>query len=269
MRSGVSFPSYGAPAVWAGVTGAWEADYPVTNLADLLSIRRVARATNGALRAFTFILPAAKPLKFIGMAHHNADKTSTMRIRLFSDNNPDPVGNAGAIVHDSAVMNVFPTGAAPNLLNPQLRPYLLNEAVTARSGRIDLSANSNPWVIGGFELSGFWEWTDVAVPRAFGVASGDSVVEMANSVNHTMAGWSPRIVSGARASITQAEADTTALDFQLEKKTSNPFVWVWDAADPSTWDREAFLVTNNTLPVTTALAYPKAAFSFDFKEHLR
>lgn len=269
MRSGASFPSYASQAVWAQVTGAWSGSFPVANLADLRKIRSVAKATDAAARAFTMILPAVQSIQFLALVHHNGVAGTTVRLRLFSDNNPDPVGNAGAIVHDSGVVPMFPIGSAPSSLYPQIRPYRLENAVNARSCRIDLSANLKPWVIGGVELGGFYEWTDVAVPRDFGIRDKSAKMELPDSVNHVMGVWSPRIFAGSREVVDVAEIETTALDFQLEKKTSYPFVYATDLDDTSTWPREVIFVHNNSLPPPTSLLHPSGRMSFDFEEWLR
>lgn len=267
IKSGVGTPSYATLATWAQVTGAWDSDYPITNLANLRSIRSVAKASGSGVRAFTFILPAAVSLQFLAMLDHNGAAASTVRYRLFSDNNPDPVGNAGAIVHDSGTLSLLPGGA--NADWPQNHPYVLSAAVTARSCRIDLSSHATAWQIGAFEIAAWWEWTDVETPREFGLNNNDVVAAMPNGITHEMSQWAPRVIKGTRGVVTQTEIHTTALDFQLATGLRNPFVWVWDFNDSTTWPREVVLVHNASLPSPRAVEYPGGRFAFDFEEWLR
>lgn len=268
MKSGVSFPSYIGQATWAQVTGAWNASYPLANLGNLKRIRRVALGSGLGVRAFTFTFPAAVPLQFMSMLHHNGVAGNTIRYRLFSDANPDPVGNVANMIHDSGLKQLFPVGSAPSSDYAQCHPYLLDAALNVRSGRIDLSSHLvTPWQIGGFELSGFWSWPDVTVPREFGVMPADIITELADNVDHGMTIWSPRSVLGSRGGVDQTEL-IKLLDFQREKGLFTPFVWMWDYDDPTTWPREVFLVTQNRFIAGGAVQYPQARFGFDFGEHL-
>lgn len=268
MKSGVSFPSYASLPAFAMVSGSADASYPVQNLSDLKRIRRIFKAGATGAVSFTFILPAAASIQFLGLMDHNGAAGSTVRYRLFSDNNPDPVGNAGAIVHDSTAVGIFPTGSAPSTLWAQNRPYKITAAVTARSCRIDLSAHASKWEIGGLEIAGWWEWTDVAVPREFGVSPTDVVVDLGANIQETRSQWSPRTVIVQRSVVTQTENETTAQDFMLEKQLSKPFVWVWDYDDATTWPREVILVTNASMPRNPQNTYPAGSQSFAFLEHL-
>lgn len=269
VRAGVSFPSYADKAAYAMVSGAADVDYPVANLGDFSSVRRLFKAAATGAVSFTAILPAAQLLRMIGLAHHNASAAETVRIRLFSDNNPDPTGNPGAIVHDSGAVAMFPAGAAPSARYAQVRPYILNVPVTARSMRIDLSANAAPWQIGMLEIANWWEWSDVSVSREFGLDNQDVVYSQPLDVDHVTSVWSPRTIRGAREVIDQSEVHTTALDFINEKMMDRPFVWLWDYGDPATWVREAIVVVNADLPPPVANDYPSGSFTFSFGEFMR
>jgi hypothetical protein len=264
MRSGVSYPSYAADPTYAMVTGTANASYPVANLADLYNIRTVFKTTTAGAIAFTFIFPANRTIQLLALLHHNAAAGATVRYRLFSDNNPDPVGNAAHMIHDSTAV-ALQTGS--NFAQSQ--PYRLAAATAVRSGRVDLSAMSVPWSIGGLELAGFWEWADVAVPREFGIRSNDVIAQQPFGVDHAMSQFGPRTFRGTRELVDQSENLTTAIDFQLATKTSKPFVWVWDAADSATYARECALVRNQRLNPPQMLEYPSGRQSFDLVEHLR
>lgn len=264
MRSGVSFPSYAADPTYAMVTGTADASYPVSNLADLYNIRTVFKAGGTGAIAFTFIFPANRTIQMIGLLHHNAPAAATVRYRLFSDNNPDPVGNSAHQILDSGALTL-----QTNSLYPQCFPYRMSAATAVRSGRVDLSSNTVAWVVGGLELAGWWEWTDVQYSREFGLTPNDTVVAQPMGVDHAMSQFSPRTVKGSRALTDQAENLSTAMDFQLATKTSKPFVWAWDAADATTFARECFLVRNASLGPPVQNDYPSGSQTFEFVEHLR
>lgn len=268
MRSGVSFPSYQG-ATMAMATGAASADYPVSALASAQSIRSVFRASAPGAIAVTFIFSAAKMMEFLGILHHNAPAGATFRWRLFSDANPDPVGNAAHQVWDSGVIAFYPPDAEVSSVYPAVRPYLLPSDRSVRSGRLDLSAHGAAWEIGALELAGWWGWEDVAVPREIGVKNSDVTSEQPNGGDHVMGKFAPRIFSGSRDSVEIQTERATALDFQRAKGTYQPFVWVWDYDDPETWAREVMVVRNSALTPLTQNDHPSGRIAFGFMEHLR
>lgn len=266
MESGVSFPSYASEAVWTVASGGFSSDFPIANLSDLKAIRRVAKAGGGA-QEIDFVLPAGRELEFIALVHHNGSATDTFRVRLFSDDDPDPVGNAGAIVYDSGAIAMFPAGdndAGWSLCAPHRF-----DAVTAQSGRISLSTRSSgSWTIGGVEISGWWAWNDVEVDRGLGIVPRSVVTQQAAGVDHMTRVWAPRSWDGSRGIIDQAEVDTTLLDFQRATGFEEPFIFAWDVEDSSTWVRECFLATNERLGLGQVLFDGVGAFDFAFLEHL-
>lgn len=264
MRSGVSYPSYSADATYTMLIGAANASYPVANLADIYNIRTVFKASGAGAVGFTLLFPASRTIQLLTLLHHNSPANGTVRYRLFSDNNPDPVGNAAHMIHDSGLITL-----QTSTYFAQSQPYRLSAAMSVRSARVDLSGNPSPWSIGGLDLSGFWEWQDVAVPREFGIKSNDVTASQPFGVDHMMSQFGPRQIRGTRELVDQSENLTTALDFQLAVKTSKPFVWVWDAADSTTFARECILVRNARLNPPQMLDYPAGRQAFDFIEHLR
>lgn len=263
MRSGVSFPSYAANPTYAMITGAADALYPVANLADLYNIRAPFKASAAGVVAFSGVFTATKAVQFLALLHHNGAAADTIRVRLYSD------AGMTSVVYDSTAISLFPTGSAPNSLYPQCFPLRLSAATNARAFRIDLSANALPWVIGGLEISGFWQWTDVAVPREIGFQNTDVIVAQPFGVDHAMSQYGPRTISGSRDVTDQSENLSTAMDFQLATKTNKPFVWCWDVDDATTYPREVVLVRNAKLNPTVQNEYPSGKQSFAFLEHLR
>lgn len=262
MRAGVSFPSYAADPTYAMVAGTANASYPVQNLSDLYNIRTPFQSNGIGNVSFSFVFTATKSLQLLALLHHNGTAGSTIRWRLYSD------AAMTAQVYDSSALPLFPTGSAPSSLYPQCFPLKIG-ATSARAGRVDLAGNDSAWSVGAVELSGWWEWTDVAVPRSLGVQNSDIVAQQPFGVDHTMGQFAPRIVQGTRELTDQSENSTTALDFQLEKKTSRPFVFCTDVSDPTTYPRECLLVRNARLLPPTMTDYPSGKQGFQFLEHVR
>lgn len=260
MRSGVSFPSFAGDATYAMLANSAKTDFPVQNLSDLYNVRSIFESSAVAATAFSAVFSATRTIQLLTLVHTNAGALATVRYRLYSD------AAMTALVYDTGVTPMFPTGSAPSTVYPQNFPLLLPAPTACRAIRIDLS--SQQWQIGAVELSGWWEWDDVAVSREIGIKTNDVVVQQPFGVDHVMSQFSPRTIKATRNMADQAENSTTALDFQLEKKTSRPFIWCWDIADPTTYPRECVLVRNSALTPPQQQAYPGGTQTFNFQEHL-
>jgi len=138
-----------------------------------------------------------------------------------------------------------------------------------RACHIELSAMATPWEMGAVEIGQFWEWQDVAIPRSLGIDSRSVVTPTSRGASHVMKQWAPRLVSGSRDVVDQAELDTKLLDFQADMGFSRPFVWCEDIDDSSTWARQCMLVRNRTLPPGEVNELDAGRLQYDFVEHLR
>lgn len=261
IRSGVGFPSYTRAGVWSSTSG-WAASYPVTNVANLEEVRRVA--VHGATGAanLKMVLPEAVPLDFIAFIHHNAPAAATFRVRLSAGIDPT-VGT----LYDSGQQPFWPTGV-PNEDYPPVRPFLFPLGVTARSIQIDLSTNAEPWELGGVEVAQFWHWPDINVDRAIGMDGRSITKESGGGISYVTDQFAARIANGKRAVIDQSEADTTLLDFQRFTGRHRAFVWAWNMNSPASWIRESFLAMNRSLPGGVVTDHLVAAMRYDFREHL-
>lgn len=268
MAEGVSWRGRGAAATFAGVTGTYDTNYPVTNLADLINVSQVCRVTPAASAvAFTFIMPAAVSVQFMALVRHTLLAGSTFRLRLWSDNNPDPVGNPGNIIHDSTATAVWPTGA-PVTGWPSIRPYLMSAAVTARSGRIDLASVSGAIEIGGVEVGEFWSW-DQSPGKALGFLPRAPKIDQVGGSFDLPDQWVPRQMDGQLDAIALATAATTGIDFQKWAGRKQPFVYVQDTTDATSWPRSCALMTNREVPSSVGVKHRYDQFQFRFAEHWR
>jgi hypothetical protein len=262
LVSGIGFPSYARDAVWSETSGWATADYPLSNLADLENLRRVAVHDAAGAANLTFVLPAAQPIDLIAFVHHNAGAADTFRIRLSAG--ADPLVDT---IYDSGEQPFWPDGV-DGALFPTMRPFRIPAVQNARSGYIDLSSNASPWEIAAIEIAKFWAWPDIGVDREIGIESHSLRREGAAGVDHFSRQWSPRLASGQRAVVDQSEVDVTLIDFQRFTMRRRAFIWAWNINKPSTWAREAFIVKNRSLPAGTVTHDQVGAMAYDFEEHL-
>lgn len=260
MRTGVSFPGYGAEATFAMASGSAHADYPVTNLADLKKIRTPFRASASGAIAVSFVLPEAAPVEFVGLCHHNATDGATYRIRLYSDESlSSEVYDSGTLAFDIAAGGLF----------AKVTPHVLTAtSPEVRSGRIDLSDTGSAWEIGGVEVAGFWDLTDPAKLDR-GIAPKDLVLRAVDGAGRGMRQFAPRTVEVGLEAIDWTLEGATLIDFQAQRKRSEPFVYVRDYDDAATWGREAMLVRNAALPALSKREVYFGDLSLKLVEHLR
>lgn len=237
MRSGVSFPLF-SPTF----SGGSDADFPAANLADLANTRRVFKYPGGDIG---FTLPSAMDIGMVAIVQHNALDGATMDITL------------GSTASGTIAMN--PLGNFP-----ATTPYCPAAPVHASSGTITLSGQS--WVIGAIVIAGFWSFKDVAVPREIGVSANDSTQELLGA-DHTTKLFSSRTLSATREAVDFTTEQAFALDF-VKQSRGQPFVWVWDADDPTTWANECWLARAPSPDPFSKLARPQGRVSFKFQEHL-
>lgn len=247
MKSGVSFPvQTGLSFSLSG--GSAVTGYPVQNLADLFSIRTIFKAAAGGV-TIAYSLPAAAAVSFLGIAHHNAEAGATYRHQIGG--------------FDSGTL-AFP---ARGLFQP-CTPTVFTP-VTASSGTLTLSSHSTGWRIGGLVVGTFFDWSGVSVPREIGLKPNDVIIQTIDGADHGMTQFKPRLFSGQRETLDADTEELELLRFQRRMGISKPFMWVWDADDNTTWDRECALVRNDALPSFRRREYPAGDFSFRFIEHLR
>lgn len=266
--SALSFPSYSTEAVFASAD-AWSTP-PSSVLGDLTRPRMRAVATTSGLRTITFTLPVQRQIQFIGLVHHNGSLLARFRVYLFSDNNPDPVGNVANIVYDSGPAAPWGIAAAvPQFAG--VRPFVLPAAIGVQSGAIVLNSRAAvdaiPWQLGGVEISGIWSFTDIDVAREFGLKETVQYEDAGGGVQHAISQWTPRTLKFKRKAVARAELETTAMDFFAEKRRTKPFVWMYDK-DSTSWSHQCFLVHNRTLPNIVTNTAATGSVAFDLIEHL-
>lgn len=257
IKSGVSFPSYAAEAVWTAGMPV-NPDFPATNLSDLTRIRAPSVGGAPGYQSFVFKLPQVRMIDFIALVHHNV-ALGNCRVRLSAGQEPltDTIFDSGII------------GISNDSIFPRVQPISLGAVMGVRSGFVEMDTGAGgPLELGGVEIGRFWSWTDVNVPREIGIESTASVFSTAGGADHVTQQWSPRTIKGTRDVIDRSEGDTTLLDFQRANGLWRPFVWCWDLNDPATWAREAVLVTNADLPAGVAGENQSGSMAFAFKEHL-
>lgn len=259
-RAGVCFPSYGREATFSS-SSPWSADFPLASLAFLDDVRRVAVRSDAGATVIDFLLPQTRLVDFIGLIHHNGDRNARITVQLSSGTDP-----TASIVHQGLSQPVW-GNALPVAGYLPVRPYRLDAAVNVRSGRITLSANTDPWEIGAIEIGQWWSWLDVGVDRGIGIESSSETADVAG-VDHVTLQWGARLATGRRDVVDQVEVDELLLDFHRARGRDQAFVWCWDVDDSGTWAREAWLARNRTMPPGVVHEDGVGRMRYDFLEHL-
>lgn len=269
MTPGVSIFSSVSVATWAVVNGTPNADYPAQNLADLIRPSKVMRITpsSGSCGVTFNFNTFTEQIQFIALVRHNAS-VGNWRVILWSDNNPDPVGNVGNIILNTGLVPIWPTGSARVTGYTPTTPLLLANPINVGSGRIDFSALSGTLEIGAVELSQFLEW-DISPGVEFGLSTDmqeQPVVGGGSDVTDTLL---PRIANGQIDFVPLANSSSFFIDFQQVSGKAQPFVFVQDYDDVTTWGRWCFLARNADLPPMVGALYRSDKFQFRLKEHTR
>lgn len=261
MRTVVGFPSYSSIATWTNEFGTWDPDFPVTNVGDLLRLRRVTKATSTGVVEIGFQLAAPQMINLVSLIHHNLLPDCIVNVALYSDNAfADIVLGIGGISPPPAVGNL-----------PQTFPVLLADApVAVMSGLINMTpAGTEPLpILGAIDIAQAYIWKDVTVPQQRGFAPSGQRLAQPGGTDANMRQWSPRTFTGERDVVTRAEIESTILDFQSHTRLSQPFVFVRDIDDPNTWAREAYLARNKPLANSTVNEPENGKHAFTFQEHL-
>ena len=258
MIVGASYPIRSTDAAFAMVTGTADTDYPVANLADPKAITTPFRASASGAIAFKVTLAADQAVEFLALARHNATDGATYRFRSYSD------ASLSTLVDDSGTLTFdIPAGG---LFKPTT-PYRLPSTMTVRAVRVDLSDIGSAWQIGAMIASGFWDLS-AHDARALGLKPRDDQSDVGDGVRRGTRQFSPRAYTLGNGLIDWTTDGATFHDFQRDMRLSEPFVWVRDLGDSSTWARECDLVRNQTRPALGKNAYVFGELALDMIEHL-
>jgi hypothetical protein len=159
MKTGVSYASITDQATWSAVRMG--GDYPPANLGDLVDILNVGRAESIGQEILTFTLPAAAIMKIVAFINHNIPAGVDVRVSLWSDlSNTAFGGSPGTNVYDSGLVDCWPTSGPAGGEN--IRPFILPEATSVRSGRIQIDSTGGLLEMGAIELANFWQWPGIS-----------------------------------------------------------------------------------------------------------
>lgn len=269
MTPGVSIFSAAAAAAWTVANGSQDSNYPVQNLSDMVRVTNVFRgAPNGSgAVGIKFILPAPASIGFLAFIRHTMT-AGNVRVRLWSDNNPDPTGNPGNIIYDSGTTLIWPIGSAPVKGYAATTPMILPSAFAAQSGYIIFSSQTGSIEVGALELAQFWEWdTGEGTQVGFSTTMQDQFI--VGGGLDTYGTFTPRMASGQIDYLPLVASAKIGLDFQRTTGYTRPFVFVLDYDNLPLWGRWVFLARNTDLPAMVGALYRVDRFQFRLKEHLR
>lgn len=260
MRSGIITDRYSATATFAAVTGTYDANYPVTNLSDIIEPNlpaRVAPATNAA--TFTAVLAASQTVQAVALVGHKITAGGKVQVLFYSD------AAMTTQVDDSGLITI-PT---PVSGLPQTFPVVLAAALTVRAIRVELTVLSGDLDIGACAIGDWWEWPKITAGMDAGLKPSGSEVGLVGGASIGSSATLLRTRSGQVSYMDLATSSTTGLDFQKRQALAKPFVFVEDYSDSTTWPRDCFLARNDAIPPMVAVLFDRDTFQFRFVEHRR
>lgn len=246
---------------FADVTGSFDADYPIDNLADPVEITKVSRVTPaGGAVAFTCVLSADQTVSGLALVAHTLPAGATVRARFYSDSLSTLVEDVSATAIPTPV-----TGYA------QTYPVIMvGGSDTIRSVRIDIaSAGSDPIDLGCLQVGEFWEWPWITAGMDAGFNMPADDIELEGGGAFGAQGVKKRTRSGEVSWMALATSSSDGIDFQARTALSLPFVFVEDYATPANWPRDCFLAVNSEVPAIVAAMFDRDTFQFRFSEHRR
>lgn len=249
MTAGVSIESWSSTAAFSG--SGFDANYPVTNLSDVVRSSNIARVSGGATTAITAALGAAHPVSCVGLIHHNLQVGDTVRVQ------------AGA--YDSGTVAVWPAGAPAGYRCH--RPFVFPE-VSASSVTVTITA-AGDLELGAIEIARFWEWPGISPGAQVGLTAVAADLDYVGGGAGLIGAERVRTYSGQIDKIQMTLAATRGLDLQGFKGKSQPLLFVEDLADPASWARRCFLARQNELPAAVGAVYRHDAYQIRLVEWLR
>lgn len=275
MKPGVGFPSYGASLVWSEEGGSpFDPNYPVTNLSDTVYLTKVARATTAGYRSLLGVFPTDTTIQALAICNHNMGPSDLWRIRGFST--PTPDAGTDTPVFDTGVLASLPSPAVA-ILKPdgtpryrQTRPFVLSSPVATRSLFLEFGGGTAPVSVGAIEAAGWWAWEGISQSRDTGIDSRETSVPLVGGGEIIPSEFCARQINGQIDYIALGASGTDrALDFQAGTDIQQPFLFVNDTTDVTSWPRLALMVTNVQIPPLVGAVYRQDRFAFQFNEALR
>lgn len=270
MRTGIGYPSWVSDAVLTPAVGSWDTNFPLANSTDLIRTTNVSRATSTAQKEFKAIFSATRSIQLIALIGHNmTNAAAAVRVYGFSDNNPDPIGNAGHIVFDTGSLLVWPGGSAPVAGYRSIRPIVLSAAQSVRSLYFAVAAVDVNLELHGIEISGWWEWSGIGLGLQTGFLPSGQDKDLSGGAINTSDDWSPRQLTGAIDYLALGAAVNLAFDFQITNDLRQPFIFVEDIDTPTSWARTTLLVRHQAVDPLVGAVYRQDRFPVNFIEHRR
>jgi len=259
MRTCIGFPSYSSIAAWS-TSAAMNAAYPVTNLSDMINLRRGAATTANGAAEFDFVLSSAQPIQLVSLINHNLQAGATVDIKLYSD-------SFSTLVFDSGTVSVWPasTSAAPPFT--PCCPVLLPSPVAALTGKVTIAPGSQIIQLSAIDLAGAALWDQITSAQSRGFNPQTQKIKAPGGGYHNFPQWNPRTFVGHQDAQARAQLESTMLDFK-SLGLSRPFVFVRDIDDPTVWPREAYVATHKTLQNSVTDGPESGSDDFSIEEYL-
>lgn len=262
MTPGLGFESKSALIDEITASASFSANYPMTNLKDIVVPSQVARAAaTGSVTVF-LRWPAQTPIQAVTLINHNGTAGCSAACSLWSG-----IDGGGAFTGLLAQKTVAVPAAVPGY--PQVLPIVFDGPFNTRGVSVALSGNALAWELGAIDASLWWELPGISPGYEFGVDDRAERNDYVGGAQSDDDAWAPRIFSGQIDLLDMKVAASTGLNFQTTQGKQKPFVFVKDLSDPTTWPRTAMQARNTEVPPTVGALYRHDKFQLRFTEHWR
>lgn len=253
----IGWPRWTEDVTWSG--GAWNASFPITNLATL-PLSRVARTTNVNLASTQIIgtFSANRSVSVMALARHNISLTAQIRIRLYSDS------ARTQLVYNTDWVDVWPSIFLPDDLeweddnwwlgtptsldiegSSPTRPFYFGSTLFIRAFHIEIDdqLNTDGYVqIGLCEVARGWQ---LSYNPVFGYQEGfrfrSEVLESIGGVKYFDRRDKPRVASGNIEYLPRDEAMARGFEWMRQADIDKPFIWFPFPDEIEHWTRTVFV----------------------------
>lgn len=268
MRSLVSLNNLGfyvnSATVFGG--GTVDANYPVSNLLDLVQTTKVSRiAPVAGATSLDFSLSTPLGASFFALIGHNQVSPAQMRVIGYSGAHA-----AGSVIYDSGTLSIWPS-SGPMANFQSIRPLLITTPTAILSLIVHFGGLVGTFLeIGSIFLGEYVELPGVGPGKQFGFTNRLTPIDIVGGgADPPAPEFLPRTLSADLPFVALGFDANRMQDFQRFNGTSQPMVYIEDYDDPSTWARRSMVCTNQDLPAAMGARYRHDKISLRLREHRR
>jgi hypothetical protein len=283
----IGFPRWTDRAVFSAGGGAFQAGYPVGNLAELPLSRAARTATAAPADArFQAILDKPRAMRLLALVNHNGSLDGQFRIRLYADQTL-----AEPAVFDSGWLAFWPPVYPSQTLEWEddqwwsgqysteeiagyraTRPIWLDRLYLAQGLRVEIRDPGNPdgfFQCGLFEIAQGWRvGVNFQIGAEHGFRARSQALEALGGVRYFDRREKPRVFSGSIDYLPRDEALARAFEHQRQSDLDRPFLWLPDPDATIHLLRQCWLARNAELGLMRYASFDRDSATLKFEEVL-